>query len=287
MATPAKDEIPIHVRNRIGHALAAAVQPHGSVQGILHEAANHAYGKYGTLDADPRLKEWDVAGQQHFVNCDAAEFVQFLAFMFRSQYYTGQQRGVDAVNEILREEGIPYEFTPYVMTRLELPDLDPWGKRRTRVDFRFPEAVRTTNNVIHTETVMPALQLLSGPLWKVANEEMQKAHEHLRDGDFPDAITSAGRSLESVLQIICDEKNYAFTPDQDTLNALLQACYKGGLFTAPYLDVIQQSSGKVRNKFGGHGKAMSQYGPATADLAEHMIQITSAHVLLLAKLSGL
>lgn len=63
----------------------------------------------------------------------------------------------------------------------------------------------------------------------------RKCSKHtMRSGNYSDAIQWAGKSLESVLQIICDAKGWKFVPDKDTLNPLIQACYKGGLFAAPF-----------------------------------------------------
>ena len=114
-----------------------------------------------------------------------------------------------------------------------------------------------------------------------------KAHEHFRRGDFNDTIHWAGKCLESVLQTICDKKKWAFVPDKDTLSGLIQSCYKNKLFDSPYIEVLQQSSGTIRNKWGGHGTAKTQFGPATSDMAQHMIRITSSHIVLLAKMAGL
>jgi hypothetical protein len=228
----------------------------------------------------PELTTWaehDQA-QEYFQKCDDERFIDFLETIFRSGVSAGLQVGVEVVNRIFREEGVGFEFTAY--SHRDTPTED---RRGTRREWTYPAAVLKADELVHTTTVMPALNLLSGTIWKGADVEMLKAHEHLRDGNCADAIHWAGKCLESVLQIICDKKPYPYVPDKSTLNPLLQACHTGGLFKFPYIDVIQKSSGELRNKYGGHGKAKSAAGDATPEIAEHMIQITSAHVLLLAK----
>jgi hypothetical protein len=219
----------------------------------------------------------------HFKNCPTDRAIDFIEWCFESPQYGCGQEGVDAINNIFREEGIGFEFSRYVDGK---EGMDSHGRVRKTVD-QYPQATMKSNEVLHATTVMPALQLLSQPIWKGANEEMLQAHQHLRAGNYADAITWAGKCLESVLQIICDTKNWTFVPDKDTLNRLLQTCYMNKLFDAPYIDVLQKSSGEIRNKWGGHGTAKSAHGPATFQMAEHMIQLTSAHVVLLAKMAGI
>jgi hypothetical protein len=134
---------------------------------------------------------------------------------------------------------------------------------------------------------MPALKLLSAPVWKGANEEILKAHEHLLNGNHADAVLWAGKCLESVLKTIIDTNNWGLPP-LATLNPLLKLCHSKGLIEEAYVKVIQNSSGEIRNTYSGHGQGpMPTHGLATLQMAEHMIQITSSHVVLLAKLAGM
>jgi hypothetical protein len=287
-------ELSRNVRERIFHNLGEIVQrTRGSLQGMFGDAIRTAYKEYGTLKIDPGRDEYHEVGSRHFMSCPPDEAIDFLEWLFGSQHYTSTQLGVDAVNEIFRQEGIGYEFSPYIVTQIQLPPSgnDPVSilnaYQSYRVEIQYPEATKKSNEVMHSTTVMPALVLLSGPLWTGADAEMLKAHEHFRNGNFADAIHWAGKCLESVLQTICEKRNWRYTPDVDTLNRLLQTCEKNGLYDAPYTGIIQQSSGTIRNKYGGHGKAQSETVHATERMAEHMIQITSAHVLFLAKLAGI
>lgn len=285
-------KIPMSVRARVAYTLADLLSKRGlDMRIVFHDASVAALSQYGYLDR-PEVSYSHIDGSDHFSVCEDGKALDFIQWMFQSPAYKLGQMGVDAVNDIFREEGIGYEFSPYVATEVPV-DPPSYGKPMYgpgggyRVEIQYPEATKKSNEWLHANTSMPALRLLSSaPIWKVANEEMLKAHEHFRRGDFPDAIHWAGKCLESVLQIICDKNGWSFVPDKSTLNPLLQACYKGGLFAAPYIDVIQKSSGEIRNAWSGHGKAKSAHGKATQAMAEHMLQITSAHVMLLAKMAG-
>jgi hypothetical protein len=278
-----KYEVSPRVRSRILHTLVKVLEPGlGDLHSMLEDAAQAALMQYGTLNCSPDERDSAVSAEQHFMRCKPEEAIDFIEWLFKAEYYRAQQLGVDAVNDIFRQEGIGYEFSPYTVNQ---DHVDKFGGYRITV--QHPEATKKSNEVLHATTVMPALQVLSCPVWKGANEEMLKGHEHLRHGDFADAIHWAGKCLESVLQIICDKKKWKFAPDKDTLSKLLQACHTNGLFPSPYIEIFQKSSGEIRNKWSGHGKAISANGPATFEMAEHMIQVTSSHVLLLAKWSKL
>jgi hypothetical protein len=273
-------DVPAITRNRILQCVRTFCNSgRGDLGGIVQHIYDQCQAKFGGLYYAKRSPPRNIseAVQAHWDECDDDKFICTVEFIFQSQYYGGEQYCVDEINGILREEGVGYEFSRYLIV-----------KEPNRVYVAaFPEATRKSNELMHSTTVMPALHLLGGGVWAAANAEMVKAHEHLRNSNYPDAIHWAGKCLESVLQIICDKKNWKFTPDKDTLNPLLQTCKANGLFAAPYIDILQKSSGEIRNKWGGHGKAKSAHGEATLEMAEHMIQITSAHVLLLAKMAGI
>ena len=269
------------VRNRLYHQLSEVInRREGWMDKCFEDAANEGLKAYGGLHASPLATTLLGAAKEHYSQCQDERFIDFLEWIFRSDGYRSSQFGVDIVNSVFREEGIGYEFSPYVVTTTQL------GGGSVRCEITYPEATVKTNQLLHSTTVMPALQLLSDKKWHAANIEMLKAHEHLRHGNVEDAILWAGKCLESVLKLICDTKGWPLKPDKDTLGVLLQTCFSHGLFPEPYVRVFSGSSGEIRNKFSGHGSAKSPHGDATFEMAEHMIQITSAHVVLLATMAG-
>jgi hypothetical protein len=270
-------------RNRLLYSLAQVVRNSGgTLEGMMEYAGEQALIAYGDLRI--RSSTLSTAAERHFYLCSDEEVLDFLEWVFQPRYYTARQAGVDAVNTVFREDGIGYEFSPYIANEVPIPGTHGgYG-----IEIQYPKPIKKGDEVVHPSTAAPALKLLGeNPIWKAANDEMLQANDHFRKGHFADAIHWAGKSLESVLQIICAKRKWKFTPDHSTLGPLLKACQDGGLFDSPYIDVIQKSSGEIRNKYSGHGKAMSKHGHATEKMAEHMIQITSAHVLFLAKSAGI
>jgi len=129
------------------------------------------------------------------------------------------------------------------------------------------------------------LHLLSEPKFKSANEEILQAHKHFRNGDFEASINACGQSFESFLKTICTLKKWKFDANRDTVKDLIEICAKNSLFPSFYTEIFK-ASGIIRNKFGSHGKGpMPQHDAPDERHTEHMIQQTSTHILLLARLA--
>lgn len=281
-------EIPAEVRRRILHTLRPLVNRNGSLVEMFANAARIALQQYGHLKSHDQ--EIEKAAFEHFQNCTAEEMIDMLEWGFATDAYgPAQNHGVTAVNDIFREVGIGYEFSPWIATEIEIDPPAHYGRgaKSFRYEMQFPECTKKSNEHLHSTTVMPALQLLSGQAWKNANEEILQAHEHLRDGNYADAILWAGKCLESVLKIIIAKKHWKKDP-KHTLKPLLDECRSRGMLDEAQVDAIQNSSGRIRNTYSGHGAGPEPtHKPPNFHTAEHMIQVTSANVLLLAKLAGM
>lgn len=139
----------------------------------------------------------------------------------------------------------------------------------------------------HETTIRPCLEFLADPRFHTANAEMLKAHDDYRKGDYADAITSCGSAFESVLKTICDHHSWAYDPDKDTCSKLVGICRDNGLFP-PFYAPIFEATGTIRNKLGdAHGRGPTPIYAIRKEHVDHMIQITSAHILLLVELAKL
>jgi HEPN domain-containing protein len=275
------EEISEIVRLRVFRTLEA--QTGGAFRFALPMVGQRCETEYGHLQRSTDYPPGTVEDRvlEHFRVCDSDQALDFLEFLFQSQPFFGNQQAVDAINEIFREVGIGYEFTRFAISDTTMPN----GGRRVEL-LQTPQAIRISNTLVHQTTTAPALQLLANPLCKRANDEMLQAHQLFRDGYFDKAIASAGQALESVLKIICEQKRWPLRPTQDTLGNLLATVKDQGLILDFYKDVLS-GSGKVRNNIGAHGTATTPYLPATEAQAEHMIGMTAAHIVFLARLAAL
>jgi hypothetical protein len=284
-----KYDLPEIVRSRILHNLQAINESrYGGITKMLEDAGQRCFLQYGGLRKNNSgvviyNPELFSEARDHFFACTDDEAIDFIEWCFQSDGYRGQQNGVETVNNILREEGIGYEFSPYVVTTIQLPSNG--GNASSRYDIQFPEATKKSNELLHSTTVMPCLHLLSNPKFKVANAEMLQAHAQFRKGEFEAAINACGQSFESVFKTICTAKKWKYDADKDTLSKLIEICAGNGLFPSFYTEIFK-ASGIIRNKFGSHGKGPTPpHGVAGAEHAEHLVQQTSAHILLLARLA--
>jgi len=164
-----------------------------------------------------------------------------------------------------------------------------FGRRRKRpvVEVEYPRVILRDQQAVHQDVIQPALELLSDKSLEVANSEMLKAHIALRRGDFEDAITLSSSSFESLLKTICKIKKWPFDPDSDTCSKLVSICRSHGLFPSFYSPSLE-AVGTVRNKLGdAHGRGPTPGNAVCQEHAEHMVHLTSVHMLFIAKLAGL
>jgi AbiJ N-terminal domain 4 len=150
------------------------------------------------------------------------------------------------------------------------------------------EIIRIDSQHIHSEVVLPVLQLLSDPRFESANSEYRSAHEAYRHGELEDCLVDCGKALESVLKVIGRKRGWRFN-DTDAANKLIQAAVDNG-FLAAYSQtalnhlkgLIESSTPTVRNKMAAHGAGASprvipQY------LAAFQLHQTAAVILYLAE----
>lgn len=284
-------DIPREVKARILASLKGVVNEHeGDMRCLLNEVGEMLYKQYGGLfrpgyeaaqcSDDPVL--------EHFFCCDPGHSLDFIEACFRVFNYNGGQAGVDAVNAILREHGVGYEFTRYIEHHVE-KEGTLFGRKRkgTYIEREFPRAIRRDNHMLHAEVTQPALELLAHSALRVANSEILSAHAAFRAGRYEDAITSCGSAFESVLKTLCDQKKWAYDRDKDTCSKLVDICHINGLFPSFYVELFKRV-GTVRNKLGdAHGRGPVPLHDVEAAHAEHMLHMTCSHIILLCRLAGL
>ena len=64
------------------------------------------------------------------------------------------------------------------------------------------------SELIHTEIVKPALELLNQRNYAGAQQEFLKAHEHYRKGNAKEALNECLKAFESVMKAICDKRGW-------------------------------------------------------------------------------
>lgn len=154
--------------------------------------------------------------------------------------------------------------------------------------FESGEAIKIDSKFIHSEVVKPTLKILNNSLYKGANEEFLKAHEHYRHKRYKECLNECLKSFESTMKTICDKHNWAYNQN-DTSKKLIKICFDNNLIPT-YLQTqfssLQQlfESGvpTIRNKNSGHGQGVQPI-QVTAEITSYMLHLTATNLLFLAE----
>lgn len=141
---------------------------------------------------------------------------------------------------------------------------------------------------MQSEAVKPTLAILREKIYRGANEEFLKAHEHYRHGRHKECLNEALKSFESVMKAICAKHKWTFDQN-DTAKSLIDICLKNGLIPQ-YLQsqfsslrsVLESGIPTVRNKLGGHGQGASITN-VTEPMARYALNLTASNILFLAE----
>ena len=121
----------------------------------------------------------------------------------RKEHYLGRsdasERADDAIAELnarFREHGVGYQYDS-------------------------GEIIRVDSELLHNETVKPALALLRAPEYAGAQAEFLTAHEHYRHLRNKEALTEYLKALESMMKAICSKRKWQHDANA-TANPLIQ-----------------------------------------------------------------
>ncbi len=289
--TDLRYDLPDDVRSRILLAFGDYCnESNGGFEELLEKVGSVLLKAYGTLSKSAYVaaKRSDHPVIEHFFVCYDEQAIDFIEVCFKQFVYNGGQSGVDEINEIFRECGIGYELTPFIEHKVE-KESSFLGKKRlsTVVEYEYPKVIQRNDQIMHESVIEPTLELLSDSRFRVANSEIIKAHSALRSGEFEDAITLSCSAFESFLKTILDIKGWSYDANRDACAKLIGICRDKNLFPPFYCPAFE-AIGTIRNKLGdAHGRGPKISHQARQENAEHMIQMTSAHMLFLSKIAAL
>jgi len=170
----------------------------------------------------------------------------------------------DAINELntrFRENGVGYQY-------------------------QSGDIIRVDSDILHSEAVIPAFNLLRDPVFKGANEEFLSAHAHYRNGNCKECIVDCAKSFESTMKIICDKRGWPCAAG-DTASKLVGTILDNGLvdkFWQTHFSALRNmlSSGipTPRNKVAAHGQG-ADISEVPQYLASYILHQTAATILML------
>ena len=154
--------------------------------------------------------------------------------------------------------------------------------------FKSGQIIRVDSQFIHTEVVKPTLIFLSDPMYKGANEEFLKAHEHYRKGRYKECLNDCLKAFESCLKIICQKRRWNYN-EKDTANRLIDIVFKHNLidplmkshFTA-LRSSLESGVPTVRNRLSGHGQGPEKI-IVPEYIAAYILHLTASNIHFLVK----
>jgi hypothetical protein len=146
--------------------------------------------------------------------------------------------------------------------------------------------IRVDSELIHAESVKPALGLLVGQLYQTANSEFLRAHEHYRHQRYEDCLTWAVKSLESTMKAICEKRKWHYSQN-DTAKKLVDICFQEGLIPtfwqshfSALRSTLESGAPTARNALAGHGQGI-QPVQVPHYLAAYILHMTASTLVFL------
>lgn len=197
----------------------------------IHQTLLYRHGSFQLVEnVNPRSRVEDTAN--FLLTCKDEEFLDFVEYIFKVRCLfhisTDENTLVAELNELFVSENIGYELTEMVKeTVIEPVNAYPFFGREHAVTktVSYPQVIRKDSQVVHTMAIKPALQLLSEPKYKAANEEFLEALDDYKRGDYGDCLTKCCSAFESVMKIICDNKGWSYK-QTDTASTLISIIIK-------------------------------------------------------------
>lgn len=225
----------------------------------------------------------------YLMNCEGEEFLDFLEYIFKVDCLVNvglsEDQMVKELNELLREDNLPYYITDFVRVTEKGPIAQLGGRVHefTR-NVEAPKVIMRESEVLHEQATLPALMLLQRPEFRNANTEYLAALEDYRKNDFGDCLTKCTSSFESVLKVICQTKRWAYK-ETDTAGALVKIVVTNMTLDAyfePMLMIVATLRNRLSTAHGG-GTSVRQ---APKHQALFALNITASAILLLTDEAG-
>ncbi|EGR0659888.1 hypothetical protein FG135_18740 [Vibrio cholerae] len=169
---------------------------------------------------------------------------------------------IDELNQRFKEHGVGFQFTNN-------------------------EIFRVDSELLHVETVKPALRLLNQNHYEGAQQEFLLAYEHYRHGRYKESLNDCLKAFESTMKSICDKRGWQYQANA-TSKSLIKVCFDNELVPAFWQQqmtslrsLLESSIPTGRNKLSGHGQ-----GSETIEIPDHfvayMLHMTASTLVFLA-----
>lgn len=219
--------------------------------------------------------------------------INIIYFRSISQYFLTEQDVEKALSVIELMVKITKLFAENCRTNINVNNVISELNQRFReyavgYQYESDQIVKVDSEFIHAEAVKPALQLLSNPTYKGAQEEFLKAHEHYRHGRYDAALTDCLKAFESTMKIIIHKRSWVCDKNA-TSKKLIDCCLANELIPKFWTDqfnslsnILTSSIGTPRNKLSGHGKGNDEI-VVPEHLIQYVLHMTASTIVFLIK----
>lgn len=160
--------------------------------------------------------------------------------------------------------------------------------RRNHMGYRVGEGelIPITDPAMAEEVIMPAFRILHRHGLDKARGELLAAFRHYGDGDYPGALSSAYKALETVIETCLNKKSVDFDPREKT-TAKIDRLVRSGIVPNHLQDSMNSLSkmlgavGNVRNNMSGHGSATERTIPES--LVQYQLDMAASSILYLVR----
>jgi hypothetical protein len=263
------DDVPRKVRVQIVHVMNSTL---GSYLGHQYSSVNpHTIW---TLMYEHMIKELGVFTLDNQYTPDKSE--EFTRWMLKEQnldaYLDGLEISLQAIDGWARRNNLVNLRIARTTPDRAIAEINA-RLREAQVGYQYVsgELIRVDSQLLHAETVVPALTLLGEAPFAAANTEFRQAHKAYREGRNEDAIIGAAKAFESVLKVIGEKRRWPVT-ENDTATKLLAAAFDAGFLTnlvqtgfTSLRSLLESGIPTPRNKTAGHGA-----GAVVRVVPEHM-----------------
>lgn len=253
--------------------------------GELHHKAAYLYGKSGLSGALIQPSPEDDL-LNFFVTCRDEHCLDLIELIFRSNLQGiswPDNPLIPAINHFFRIDALPYHLTDYSTEEYETVF---YGSTTTAFRIaEYPQIIRKDSEIIHQNSMKPALRLLDSSIFRHANDEFLKALEDHRKGDYRDCLTKCGSAFESVMKVLCAENSLSFKAT-DTASTLLKTLLQNGqldnFWEQPLILIAT-----LRNRLSSSHGAGTQAKIIPEHVATYAVNSTACAILLLCSTFGL
>ena len=264
-----------HITNAFGSIVESPHSPH-TLYSETHERLCDEYGKFNLKEGYTGTNDREVLFEFFLTTKEIKKALDVIEVLMNVAEECIDYNG-DSFFNLLDIQKIMKDAITKLNSRFH--------EHKVGYQYESSQITKINSKFVHTEVMKPALNLLADPVYKGANEEFLKAHEHYRKERNEECIIECSKAFESCLKIICDNRGWNYK-DTDAAQKLIDIVLDKNLIPpfmkSPFSGFRAALDGGVilRNKRSAHGQGNKQENVPDY-LAAYALHQTASNILLL------